>query len=267
MIPRHALAAVAVLILGSALVPSTLGAQTVVLTGAVVDSANGEALDNVFVTMNGVIGRARTDAMGAFRTAPVPPGERVIFFRRPGYDLVAIRVVLAPDSAGRDVALGVVVMSSILQDPVTLAPVEVTAAAAESTIMPNFEQLKRTGSGTFITAEDIDAIDPRNTSDILRRLAGLSSSGDFIEIGAGRLRGHRGSATLYGNSAGNCTMRFYIDGIRASAQSVDVILPQMIAGIEVYRGQATIPIKYSSPGHDPCGLIVVWTKDAASRIN
>ena len=62
-------------------------------------------------------------------------------------------------------------------------------------------------------------------------------------------------------------MRFYVDGIRVSAQSVDVIQPRTIAGIEVYRGQATIPVKYSSPGHEPCGLIVIWTRDAASRNN
>lgn len=246
---------------------SGVGAQTAGMTGVVVDSVTGIALPDVLVSMTGVAGVTTTDTTGGFRLVSVPGGQATLFFRRPGYEPVAIRVQTTLGSARHDLSLGVVAMSPIAEQVVILPGLEVTARLPQSTIMPNLEELRRTQSGTFITAAEIAAIRPRNTSDVLRRLAGITSQGDFIEIGAGTLRGHRGSATMYGSSAGgNCTMRYYVDGVRMSTETIDVVQPETIAGIAVYRGSASIPITYRSPGRAPCGLIVLWTKDAANRV-
>jgi len=50
--------------------------------------------------------------------------------------------------------------------------------------------------------------------------------------------------------------------IRGVRDNVDLLpSPKEIAGIEVYNGAATIPLKYKSRSVGFCGLILIWLRD------
>ncbi len=123
-----------------------------------------------------------------------------------------------------------------------------------SSIMDDFLFRMRTEQGTFLTYEDIERIDPVNTSDIIRRVTGFNTTQ------GGRVTSRR-AGTVGLSSFGACEAQYYIDGTRSTAPTIDVILPHTIAGIEIYRGSATVPPIFNSPSDANCGVIAIWTKD------
>ena len=59
-----------------------------------------------------------------------------------------------------------------------------------------------------------------------------------------------------------CEPAVFIDGvrIRGGAATIDeLVSPLDIAGIEIYRGPADVPVEFGGPGTN-CGAIVIWTR-------
>lgn len=104
------------------------------------------------------------------------------------------------------------------------------------------------GEGTFITQEDIAEINPRTTSQILRRLPG------FIVSESGHVSAPRSR---------RCTgVSYFIDGVHAEGSYLDTVLPSSISGIEVYSGGATVPMQFRVYGQDAtCGVVLIWMRD------
>jgi hypothetical protein len=61
----------------------------------------------------------------------------------------------------------------------------------------------------------------------------------------------RGAASL---TDARCVPLLIVDGLQVET-TLDIVRPQEIRGIEIYRGSET-PVQYN----DPCGAIVIWTK-------
>lgn len=87
--------------------PATGAAQspTSAVSGTVRDEATGNALGSVVIEVEGLILRARSDAQGRFRIAPVPTGPQILLARRLGYAPRRIPLVVTGEGVVQDIAL------------------------------------------------------------------------------------------------------------------------------------------------------------------
>lgn len=147
-------------------------------------------------------------------------------------------------------------------DVVPVAPLQVTARQRResSPVHEGFRRRRANGFGEYITRRDIERRSPPHVTDLLRRLAGVnvSSSG---RAGRGVVSMGRGGSHF----GGPCPAQVYVDNFhvnRANGRTFridDVVSPDDVEGIEVYRGLATVPAQFLSPEAD-CGVIVIWTR-------
>lgn len=172
---------------------------------------------------------------------------------------------------------------------VELDPVAVTAAATQRYLqLVGFYERQRSDFGHFIGREEIQRRQGSRLTDLLTTVPGvrLVPTGG----GTGRLQVQmRGSSLSRGG--GLCRPRVYVDGLiyhrgdsrpigvdrwgnRVSAaesdedwiQDFDIGLdaiahPSSIAGIEVYRSGAQVPVKFGGTSVETlCGVIVIWTR-------
>ena len=61
-------------------------------------------------------------------------------------------------------------------------------------------------------------------------------------------------------------MQIFIDDVAVRIKLGDLPSPEDLAGIEVYTGPSTIPLRYKtySGRGGYCGVILLWTKDGST---
>jgi len=150
-------------------------------------------------------------------------------------------------------------------EAVPLAPLTVVARS-ESTrrpILADFDDRVDSGFGWYFTRDDIEEIRPTMVSDLLGRVPGvrLESSG----------RGnYRRTVTMarssgVGPGGGPCPVQIYLDGrlmTRGNVMEIPVdnlVTPEVVEGIEVYRGLSTVPAEFLTPS-SRCGVVAIWTR-------
>lgn len=182
---------------------------------------------------------AVTDDAGRFVLGGLPSGTQVLFVRRFGYELAEQPVALRPDRT--------VDVSVRMARVVALDSVRVTARAR----LAEFEHNRKTNLlGRFLTLSDIQRSRAKKTSDLLPLLGG--------HVMMGRGRRVRMSETDY-DPPGTHSCKdanVVIDGV--DGQAVDDVLPNQIAGIELYKDAAAAPLDYA--GRANCGVIVIWLR-------
>jgi len=193
--------------------------------------------------------RVQTDEEGVFDVEIPGAGTYRLAALRVGYvSLLSEQVVVG----GLD---SLDVLFHMTSDAVSLDPVQVSASrrATSPLIAGFYERAAGHRQGRFMTREQIAATHAARTSDVLRRVAGLS----FRPT-------RRGSVAL--RARGGCEPLVYIDGqsvnMYGTATSVDdLIRPEDIEGIEVYGG-ASVPIQFvrDGPMGSNCGAVMLWTK-------
>jgi hypothetical protein len=221
-------------------------APLVRVTGTILDRQSNAAVSTAMVLLLDSAARARvaaaeSDVAGSFVLSPVSPGRYVLRVERIGYQTVEDSLDLrTPEDAELTVFMA--------SDAVDLAPMVVTAARTTAYYLRDFERRRATGSGTFITREDIERSHSHSTSELLQRLGRLRV-----------IRGTRGEASLF--MRGTCRPQIFVDGalLQGSVSIDTAVLPEDIAAIEVYS-DAGIPIQYAI--RSPCGVILVWTHPA-----
>ena len=244
-----------VLLAGSA--PS-LTAQAV--SGRIVDARSGQPLAFALVVVferGDEIERTVADTAGEFSIAltGLAGHDVLVTVRRLGYRPASRRLRM-PDS--RDgVALDVTL------DLVPIRLEDVTSAAARRArrlANAGFYDRSREGFGHFVTEEDILERNPHEVTDVLLRIPGVSRIGrsdGSAMISIMRAQGRFASAF--------CSPKVFVDGVvvatpNTQAFDFDAFLePEEIAGIEIYRGPAELPVMFGGAESD-CGVIVVWTK-------
>lgn len=210
--------------------------------GMVTDSFTKQPLLNVTIAMNGAVA-AQSRLGGSYVIDSVPVGTALLQVRRVGYEPVTFELDLLDDadSLAVDIAL----------TPLPLALAEVVVEG-ERTIyaygkMRDFYQRRRAGLGTHFTRWEIEEIQPRYLTDILRRTLGVRlSPGAF---------GHWNVSTR------NCgSPMIYLDGFPLYYQvPIDEVMPvENIEAVEVYTGWATIPAEFNR--FNTCAVIAVWTR-------
>jgi hypothetical protein len=277
---------------------SLAAVATVLLTGIPADGAGqvlrGRLLDldtNQPIT-GGVVTLARngrewvvsvvTGDDGSYRLAAPGPGSYLVEARRLGYRAwidgpVELRAGDRWESEYRLQAL-----------PIPLDPVGVKARnEARDPLLERvgFYERQRADFGHFVTRAQIAARDARRVTDLLAAIPGvriLPSSTGLSRAGIDV----RGSVLSRG---GACHPRVFVDGlmvIRGDARPRgtdlfgqqatevrgdpaerleialnDVVMPQDIEALEVYRSATQVPVRFGGSGTaTQCGAIVIWTR-------
>ncbi|HEY0811091.1 MAG TPA: Plug domain-containing protein, partial [Longimicrobiales bacterium] len=117
------------------------------------------------------------------------------------------------------------------------------------------ERMKRKSFGYFIDQKAIERMPAHFVSDLLRR-----APGTWVERNRVMMRGCSDALYLIDG------MPVYPIGDETSTEAVNsMISPTDVEGIEVYRGDATVPMELrlhmgTANTAGSCGLIAIWTK-------
>ncbi len=227
-----------------------VAAQTGVLRGVVVDSADGSPLEIADILAVSIKQVARTNAKGQFTLSKLSKGELEITIRRLGYKPQEETVVL---SGGEHDSVKIVLVAQ----PAVLQAVAVDAA--ERHIRQGIEEfyVRRTqGIGTYITRQQLDELRGGQAAEALRTVPGIQLF---------RTRNGDQTVRFTGTSSINhrdCPPNLWLDGQRVTNMELDRIPASNIEGIELYRGASTTPAQFwqGNTQNTFCGTIVVWSR-------
>lgn len=147
---------------------------------------------------------------------------------------------------------------------ILLAPLEVIAWSTRpyNAVHEGFRRRLQTGLGFYITREQIAQKRPMLVSDLLREVPGLqvvaSGSGRRPTVQVARARGKSCSTQIFVDGF-LINRRRTADGPPDEAVIDDLVFPEAVEGVEVYRGLSTVPPEFLTPDAD-CGVVAIWTR-------
>lgn len=250
---RRSLQAALVLLLA----PGTAGpAAAQVVSGQVLEQESGVAVAGATVSLRqaGSPGGASvlTDSAGRFTLRRAPRSGAYVFrVTHPSYAAFEDRLRLQSDES-------VTLRVQLGREAIPLEPLVVTARS-QRRLQGYYDRLNHgTGSGRFLTREQLDNIPANRVTDYLRRVPAITLE---------RVEG--GSLITIDNPLGRCTPLIYIDGVPVEQQGGDLVddflTPTMLEGIEFYAGTVGMPLEFASAQQTGCGVVAFWTQDAAGR--
>jgi hypothetical protein len=219
---------------------------TAILSGTVRAALSGQAVSGAEVRVRDARAVTTTDDAGRFVLGGLPPGTQVLVVRKLGYALGEIPVDLRPDMRREE--------SVRLGRAFALDSVRVLAKRPP---LAEFEYNRRTNMfGHFLTLGDIQRSQAKKTSDLLQLLGG------YTQMARGRYQKNMGVQLGESGSVRCRTANVVIDGTEFGWDVNDVV-PNQIAGIELYKDAASAPLKYA--GRAECGVIVIWLRPGPRR--
>ena len=227
---------------------------TVTVSGRVIDMIRGEPVRNALVEVNGNM-VAVTNADGTFNVLHVPLawGPNQFHVSHLSYMDATNELWLAnPDDwFALDVAL--------IPVPVGILP-EIVVEADRTLMaygrMRPFYARRASGFGSFITRQEIEERSPTQVTDMFRGMAGVTVRAEGltnVQVTFSRARQGFGEPCA--------SPDIYLDGavVQGGFFLNDLLNPDQIEGIEVYRSTTTTPPQFQKPG-STCGSIVIWTR-------
>jgi Carboxypeptidase regulatory-like domain/TonB-dependent Receptor Plug Domain len=220
------------------------------VSGIVVTAVGGRPLDGAHVGLAGGP-EAQANDRGEWTLTHAPLGTRVLEVRAVGY--YPVRRVVDIIGQGPEGTPTVRVALSTLK--AVLDTVRVTAARLGDRHHSEFESRRRSsGTGRFLTPQDIARRNAMLVSDLLRTMPGLR-----VDYDAER----NGRTIMMRGAFGECSPALFLDGMYVPSfgalviDDIDLWLkPDDVAGIEVY----TEPPPQFQRGLSGCGSIVIWSK-------
>jgi Outer membrane cobalamin receptor protein len=237
------------------------------LLGLVRDDAQpARPIPNAEVRIQNLI--ARTDSSGRFTLTGVPSGNQSVVVRRVGF----VQLRTSVDFSGPKPLGRIFVLSPTRTE---LDTVEVRA----NRVLPyfeGFEDRRLHGVGSYITRARFEKERDRKTSDILRSLPGLrvvTMTGGDAAVASARSDGQLGTASKGGDASDKargagkaCYVQIFVDGVRVFAPApgaplfnINTLTPNVIEGVEYYRGPAETPVQYTT-SQSECGTLLIWTR-------
>ena len=215
------------------------------LSGVVV-SAGGRPLNGARISIvNGP--QTRANSRGEWMIANAPTGTRMLDVRALAHYPVTMVVDVVEGAPPLTIEM------STLQ--AVLDTVRVVAKRGGNRNLLEFMQRKqRSGSGRFLTGEDIASRRPIYTSDLFRSIPGVSVDRD---------RNGDEVITMRGNSFSSprCRASIFVNGMSMRGLSAgDIngfVRPNELIGVEVYSAAAA-PAQFSE--QNGCGSVVFWTR-------
>lgn len=227
---------------------------TATVSGRVMDAIRGRPVRDAVVEVNGDM-VAVTNADGIFNVLQVPLawGPNQFHVRHLSYADVTneLWLVNPDDLFALDVAL--------IPVPVGVLPeivVEVDRTLMVYGRMRPFYQRRASGFGNFITRPEIEARNPIEVTDLFRGMVGVTVRADGLtNVQITFSRASQG----FGEPCDSPDI--YLDGaiVQGGFFLNNLLNPDQIEGIEVYRSTITTPPQFQKPG-STCGSIVIWTR-------
>jgi hypothetical protein len=235
--------------LAALLLSSPLSAQ--ILGGRVMDKTSNDPIPEAVVEVMNANGRSiqrtRSDRDGFFVFELREPGEYKLRTARVGYQTVTTEGVQVESRQTVQVEI------HIATGEIALEPLRVTARTQPPRSVwlerEGFYDRERGGFGLFLTPYELSQKVAVQTSELFRGVPGIN----LTPVGGSRYR-------ITSARGGNCSPKMLVDGSPVADSDVDnMIQPQDVAGIEIYRGPSEVPGRWMGYRSN-CGLIVIWTK-------
>jgi len=224
--------------------PKPVPLGTAMLSGNVT-SAEGKPLEGAMVLLLGTQLTARSDVNGAFRLTGLPAGTQSVEVREIGFSPKRFAVDLSPRRPST-------LTATLDERTNVLKTMEITAKRGSQ--IAGFDQRKKSGLGYYMGLDQIEKSGAISSTDLFRQVPGLTVAWD----------GEGYSVQVNRNvTGGSCPVQYYIDGSPFLSMGDDldqVVRPEEIAAIEVYKSSAETPGEFQGADGGPCGTIVIWTK-------
>ncbi len=210
--------------------------------GRVYDAMTDDPVATAAVSVSGHAHESASNRQGQFVLSDLRPGARELELRRLGYATLRYPIEVMEDIT-TEVDIGLVPM------PVEMEPIVATVARLRRLEIKGFYERKYwgelTGNGYFFSPEYIERWRPSDVQFlVVSNVPGITWKGANRRMSSGF-----GSLT--------CKMSIIVDGFAWGGWPR--IPWSQIAGVEVYKGPATLPAEFG--GSDArCGAVVVWTK-------
>jgi len=202
--------------------------------------------------------RSISNRDGRFTVRNVEPGLVDVRLSHLGYAPRSVSIVVQP---GRTVE----VAATMFIEPIELEPIQVTVRSSFLEQNGFYRRAER-GTGTYITAQQIEERDTRLLSEVLvGRVPGLRIQYGAYDLTPDTTRDATGGASSSQvaravSSRSNCPLTLYVDGRREMLEvDLDFWPPHELEAIEVYTG-IDMPIEYAT---NLCGVILLWTRRGA----
>lgn len=198
------------------------------------------------LSLAGSTSAAISGSDGRFYIKDAPAGRHELNVRKLGF---APRTLPVGLRAGDTLALEVHLTR--------LAPVELQAIEVTAPVHPmlrGFETRRALGMGAFLRQEEILKMQPRNVTDVLRRIPGLQVR---------PLPGPYGTNLTVVQRGSRCPVMFFLNGspfpILETPITNYVSVEELVA-VEVYN-PSELPAQFnSSAGASRCGMVGLWTQ-------
>ena len=220
------------------------------LAGVVVDSAGHPLAGAEIIAPDGGARTTATDS-GRFVIRGLKPGKTSFLVRAFGFAPASFTSELRPM---RTRSVRVVLTRVTVQLSTIVVEEEIND---KQLALSGFYDRRKSGFGTFITPEDIQAMDEAHVADILRGVRGvdIQPGGTWGTVPYSR----RDPGTFHGR----CGMNVFVDGVAVTVNRdfplETAIQGSELAAIEVYVGPSETPAKYLGASNG-CGSIVIWSK-------
>jgi hypothetical protein len=220
----------------------------------IVTAANAMPVSQARVRVMGTALATVTRVDGAFEVAKVPVGPQTLEITMIGYTPKVIAIVITD---------GETLTVRFALEPL---PLETVTVMAEDFFpgMGGFEERRARGSGRYFTRKDIQVMQARQVTDVLRRVPGMKIESGREALSGGTPMAQTGRS-ISGSSSHPCAMIYYVNGtpfpLSSDVSINHYVAADDVAAVEVYTGSSQIPPQFNSSIYGSrCGVVAIWTR-------